>query len=220
MVIENVRGLLSAPYPYQGVENLKVGALALILERLEQAGYVVSFNLYNTANFGVPQIRECVVILAKLKADSSHVFDKLPLPMQQEVMGAKLKLGGGKTGFFRRLSWEKPSPTLVTNPTMPATDLCHPTLERPLSVEEYAAIQEFPQNWKLCGPILEQYRQLGNAVPIGLGQAIALTLQADMRCEQLLQYSGFAFSRYKNTDDVTWRCQFDMNLFSHSNCSK
>ena len=31
--------------------------------------------------------------------------------------------GGGKTGFLRRLGWNRPSPTLVTDPTMPATDL-------------------------------------------------------------------------------------------------
>ena len=36
-------------------------------------------------------------------------------------------MSGGKTGFFRRLSFSEPSPTLVTVPTMPATDLIHPT---------------------------------------------------------------------------------------------
>ena len=70
----------------------------------------------------------------------------LPLEMQKEAMGKSFYLGGGKTGFLRRLSYSKPSPTLVTNPTMPATDLAHPTEDRPLSVEEYACIQEFPQD--------------------------------------------------------------------------
>ena len=51
----------------------------------------------------------------------------LPLDMQKEAMGKSFYLGGGKTGFLRRLSYSKPSPTLVTNPTMPATDLAHPT---------------------------------------------------------------------------------------------
>jgi DNA (cytosine-5)-methyltransferase 1 len=85
-------------------------------------------------------------------------------------------LGGGKTGFYRRLSFDKPSPTLVTNPTMPATDLCHPTENRPLSVEEYGCIQEFPQEWVICGPILEQYRQIGNAVPVKLAEAIGRSI--------------------------------------------
>ena len=81
-------------------------------------------------------------------------------------MGNYYYLGGGKTGFLRRLSWNKPSPTLVTDPTMPATDLCHPEKNRPLSVEEYKRIQEFPDNWKIFGSIRQQYKQIGNAVPV------------------------------------------------------
>jgi DNA (cytosine-5)-methyltransferase 1 len=56
---------------------------------------------------------------------------------------------------------------------MPATDLCHPEELRPLSVEEYAAIQTFPQGHIVCGKIDDQYRQIGNAVPCLFGEAIA-----------------------------------------------
>lgn len=80
----------------------------------------------------------------------------LPYEAQIEAMGSKLNLGGGKTGFYRRLSFDRPSPTLVTDPTMPATDLCHPTEDRPLSVEEYSRIQGFPDEWVICGPIKEK----------------------------------------------------------------
>lgn len=258
VVIENVRGLLSAPYPYEDVADpVKGGALCVILDRLKAAGYTVSFELYNAANFGAPQIRERVVMIGKLGSEKvpylapSHdengrfglkkwrtlaevvndIEDKehhyvefpekrlkfyrmlkqgqywkdLPTEAQIEAMGSKLKLGGGKTGFYRRLDFNRPSPTLVTDPTMPATDLCHPTENRPLSVEEYARIQEFPDNWKICGPINEQYKQIGNAVPIKLGEAIARTIIADMRGEILPSIPGFSFSRYKNTSDITWR---------------
>ena len=48
VVIENVRGLLSAPYPYNDVSTpIKGGALCVILDRLEAAGYTISFELYN-----------------------------------------------------------------------------------------------------------------------------------------------------------------------------
>lgn len=124
-------------------------------------------------------------------------------------MGSKLQLGGGKTGFLRRLNYSRPSPTLVTNPTMPATDLCHPTENRPLSVEEYGAIQEFPQGWEICGPILEQYKQIGNAVPIKLGEAISKTIIADMNGVRLPQYNNFPYSRYRDTNDVTWKKMMD-----------
>ena len=127
-------------------------------------------------------------------------------------MGSKLHLGGGKTGFFRRLNFGRPSPTLVTNPTMPATDLCHPTEDRPLSVEEYGRIQEFPDDWTICGPVLEQYKQIGNAVPVKLGEAIAKTIISDMLGTELPQIEGFSYSRYKNTNEITWRAAMDKTL--------
>lgn len=265
VVIENVRGLLSAPYPYGDIkEPIKGGALCVILDRLKAAGYTISFELYNAANFGSPQIRERVVMIGKrngkkmpylspthselgdnglakwrtlkdalqgLDCKEHHYIEfpekrlkyyrmlsegqywkNLPLDIQREAMGKKLELGGGKTGFFRRLNYSKPSPTLVTNPTMPATDLCHPTENRPLSVEEYSAIQEFPKHWKICGSILEQYKQIGNAVPIKLGEAIAKTILADMKGELLPQIQNFSYSRYRNTSDITWRTAMNMTI--------
>ena len=110
------------------------------------------------------------------------------------------------------MNFDKPSPTLVTNPTMPATDLCHPIENRPLSVEEYSRIQEFPDDWVICGPILEQYKQIGNAVPIKLGEAIAKTILSDIKGEKLPQINGFPYSRYKNTNDITWRITMNKAL--------
>ena len=70
VIIENVRGLLSAPYPYKDIKSsIKGGALCIILDRLKAAGYTVSFELYNAANFGAPQIRERVVIIGKLGSE-------------------------------------------------------------------------------------------------------------------------------------------------------
>jgi DNA (cytosine-5)-methyltransferase 1 len=34
---------------------------------------------------------------------------------------------------------------------MPATDLAHPEEDRPLSIEEYKRIQEFPDDWIIAG---------------------------------------------------------------------
>ena len=259
VVIENVRGLLSAPYPYRGSEEpIKGGALLVIIDRLERMGYTISFNLYNAANYGAPQIRERVVMIGKLGTEKvaylppthaengrggllpwrtlrdalnelpdgiEHHYIEFPEKrlkfyrilkegqywkdlspdLQKEAMGNKLQLGGGKTGFFRRLNFSRPSPTLVTNPAMPATDLCHPTLDRPLSVEEYGRIQGFPLDWEICGPILEQYKQIGNAVPVKLGEAIARTILNDMNGVQTINDPSTEYSRYKNTSDTDWR---------------
>lgn len=88
------------------------------------------------------------------------------------AMGGAYTSGGGKVGFYRRLSFDQPSPTVVTSPVQKATMMCHPTQNRPLSVKEYARIQQFPDDWVFIGTTAAKYRQIGNAVPIGLAEAI------------------------------------------------
>lgn len=102
----------------------------------------------------------------------------LPERLRKTAMGGAYEAGGGKMGFYRRLSYDEPSPTLVTSPVQKATMLCHPTATRPLSVKEYAAIQEFPEKWQFSGSLVDQYRQIGNAVPLKLGYSLGRTLQA------------------------------------------
>jgi DNA (cytosine-5)-methyltransferase 1 len=271
-VIENVRGLLSAPlahrphsqrglgFPPSTQEEEQGGALFFILERLRASGYGVSFNLYNSANFGSPQIRERVIMLCSrdglklpyltpthseggafglkpwrtlrqaLKGlppnPCDHVrfpekrlrfyrmlkegenWRDLPKGLQEEALGRSFFAGGGKTGFLRRLAWDKPSPTLVTHPAMPATDLAHPDLDRPLSVQEYKRIQEFPDNWKVCGSLLDQYRQIGNAVPTSVGFAIGKALRAHDAGRETTSFLSFPYSRYIGTDEISWERDF------------
>lgn len=96
----------------------------------------------------------------------------LPPEIQKLAMGGALNSWGGRSGFFRRLSWDRPSPALTTQPNSKATLLCHPSELRPLSLREYARIQQFPDTWKFAGSTISQYRQIGNAVPVGLGAAL------------------------------------------------
>lgn len=102
----------------------------------------------------------------------------LPPSIQPMAMGGAWRSGGGKVGFYRRLSYSQPSPTIVTSPIQKATMMCHPTKDRPLSVKEYARIQQFPEGWKITGTLANQYRQVGNAVPIGLAEAVGKALVA------------------------------------------
>lgn len=80
---------------------------------------------------------------------------------------------GGRTGYLRRLSWDKPAPTLVDRPTNKANCLCHPEETRPLSVKEYARIQGFEDDWILSGSLSQRYRLIGQATPVRLAAAIA-----------------------------------------------
>jgi DNA (cytosine-5)-methyltransferase 1 len=90
----------------------------------------------------------------------------LPEDVKKDAMGGAYNSGGGKVGFYRRLSWDKPSPTVTTSPHQKATDMCHPIELRPLSVRECARIQTFPDDWIFHGSVTSKYKQIGNAVPV------------------------------------------------------
>jgi len=93
----------------------------------------------------------------------------LPPKLQKESMGQAWYAKGGRSGWWRRLSWDLPSPTVVTMPNHASTSMCHPVEVRVLSLAECAAVQEFPPDWEFAGTVLEQYEQVGNAVPPRLG---------------------------------------------------
>jgi len=109
----------------------------------------------------------------------------LPKRLQKEAMGGAYDDGndgnrGGRTGFYRRLSWDKPSPTLLTSPIFKGSVLAHPEEARPLSVREYAEIQRFPDDWEFIDHIATKYRLIGEAVPIPLSTAIADQIKAEI----------------------------------------
>nr|WP_199301780.1 DNA cytosine methyltransferase [Sphaerospermopsis sp. FACHB-1194] len=96
----------------------------------------------------------------------------LPEDLKKEAMGGAYNSGGGKVGFYRRLSWDKPSPTITTSPHQKATDMCHPVELRCLTVRESARIQTFPDDWIFYGSVSSKYKQIGNAVPVLLAKEI------------------------------------------------
>lgn len=143
---------------------------------------------------------------------SGENWRSLPIEIQKQALGKSFYSGGGKTGFLRRLSWDKPSPTLVTHPAMPATDLAHPVEDRPISIEEYKRIQEFPDSWQLAGPLIQQYKQIGNAVPIGLGHALGKLVISLINNEAVISLPNFKYSRYKNTSCHAWENEFEYQV--------
>lgn len=103
----------------------------------------------------------------------------LPEDMKRSYMGEKgMAAGGGKRGIARRLSMDEPCLTLTTSPCQKQTERCHPIETRPLSVREYARIQTFPDTYVFCGGMANQYKQIGNAVPVNLAKAMAQQIRA------------------------------------------
>lgn len=234
-ILENVRGMLSTPLnavpseyesEYGNMTTIPGSIVYFLWNEFKKMGYDLSFTLFNSANYGVPQVRERVIMFGSKKGriplpspthsetgietgkkwvTIAEAFDglgqqdqylqltermkrfvgmlkegqnwtDLPKELQKEAMGKSFELNGGKTGFYRRLAFNKPSPTLLTSPVMNATLLAHPTELRSLSVHEYARIQQFPDSWKLQGKLTDIFKQIGNAVPTGLGYAVGKTV--------------------------------------------
>ena len=100
----------------------------------------------------------------------------LPLDIQKEFMGGSFHLGGGKTGIARRIGWDEPCLTLTCSPAQKQTERCHPEETRPFTVREYARIQTFPDDWKFEGSVAQQYKQIGNAVPVNLGKEVGYSI--------------------------------------------
>lgn len=104
----------------------------------------------------------------------------LPVDVQKESMGKAWFAKGGRSGWWRRLTFDLPCPTLVTMPNHASTSLCHPTECRALTLREYARIQEFPDDWQFCGKTMQQYAQAGNAVPVRLGRVSGEVIASEL----------------------------------------
>lgn len=100
----------------------------------------------------------------------------LPIEIQKLYMGGSYYLGGGKTGMARRIGWDEPCLTLTCSPAQKQTERCHPEETRPFTIREYARIQTFPDDWQFEGSIAQQYKQIGNAVPVNLAKEIGYSI--------------------------------------------
>ena len=101
----------------------------------------------------------------------------IPQNIAKEYMKSCWYMEGGRTGILRRMSLDEPSLTVLTSPSQKQTDRCHPLEARPFTVRENARCQSFPDNWEFCGSIGQQYKQVGNAVPVLLAYEIALKIR-------------------------------------------
>ncbi len=109
-------------------------------------------------------------------------------------------LGGDKTGIARRIAWDEPSLTLTCSPAQKQTERCHPDETRPFTVREYARIQTFPDDWIFEGSVTQQYKQIGNAVPVNLAYALGTSLVATLN--QIEELNLLSFGRYEGFESL------------------
>ncbi|MCO4815328.1 MAG: DNA cytosine methyltransferase [Flavobacteriales bacterium] len=180
---ENVRGILS-------LGNGEV--IKQIVKDFDSAGYRVKHEVFNTANYGVPQSRIRVIISGTRKDISSDLNYKFPeklldkenwisigkalseIPEPDDTHNltnhicSKYKVTNRNFTGHRTTNPNKPSPTILArgNGKGGVCAIQHPNNHRRMSVRESAIIQTFPMNFEFMGSMSSMYRQVGNAVPV------------------------------------------------------
>ena len=151
------------PKPYKKIFTLK--------DALKK-GELYNTNVPKSEGAKYPKSKALVLDMVPQKG----YWRDLPLDVQKEFMGGSFYLGGGKTGMARRIGWDEPCLTLTCSPAQKQTERCHPDETRPFTVREYARIQTFPDDWEFAGSLAQQYKQIGNAVPVNLGTEVGYSV--------------------------------------------
>lgn len=97
-------------------------------------------------------------------------FDLLP-------SGMKRAKRSDHTKRYGRLAKEGLSSTILTKCDPHWGAFFHPTQDRVITVREAARLQCFPDHIRFCGSRSDQYKQVGNAVPVLLSAALAKTVR-------------------------------------------
>ena len=151
--------------------------------------YTFNFN-YPKESGRIITIKEAlkdvpISIGAKYPEKKLKYFKKIPpggcwinldVDEQKEYLGDGYYSGGGKRGLLRKLSWDEPCLTILCSPAQKNTERCHPDENRPLTIRESARIQTFDDNYQFSGSMSSQYSQIGNAVPVRLGELLGTEL--------------------------------------------
>lgn len=186
-VAENVKGLMTM----NGGEALKT-----IIKDFKDSGYDVVYKLLTAADYGVPQIRERVIIVGTRK-DKLPKF-KHPKPILQKEGWISLKKAIGdleniKEGEMVNHFWSKAKMfpgtqgNTIVSPDKPGPTMRtehHGNIEwhwnkiRRLSAREAARIQSFPDNFIFYPSTSAAYKQIGNAVPPVMAWHIAKSIES------------------------------------------
>ena len=194
VMIENVRGFLSAVFEDYRT-NLKT--------QLNKLGYEADWRLLNASDFGVPQLRPRVVIVA-LRKELNDLFDwPTALPHNPPTVGETLKDLMAANGWIGAEAWanraNEIAPTIVGGSKKHGGPDLGPTRARRawatlgvegrsmaneapgrdfvgmprLTVRMVARLQGFPDAWKFFGRKTIAYQQVGNAFPPPVAKAVA-----------------------------------------------
>ena len=207
VMLENVRGFLDAVFhDYRAKLEKRLKAMGYAF---------ANWHLYNASDFGVSQLRPRVVIVAihdkyADKFEWPTGSGQQPLTVGERlidlmsangwegaakwaeqaneiaptIVGGSKKHGGPDLGPTRaKRAWE----TLGVNGKTIAEEAPLPGYEGMprLTVQMVARLQGFPDSWEFVGRKTAAYRQVGNAFPPPVAEAIARNIRAAITARQL-----------------------------------
>lgn len=196
VMIENVRGFLEDIF-LEYRENFR--------SKLFDMGYLTGFRLLNASDFGVPQLRPRVVIVALKRQYWDHFDWPQVLTSNPKTVGETLYPLMAANGWRGAKAWRSRAndiaPTIVggskkhggpdLGPTRakrawaslhvdgmgiadaPPTASDRVDFMPRLTVQMVARLQGFPEDWQVMGRKTAAYRQVGNAFPPPVAQAVA-----------------------------------------------
>jgi DNA (cytosine-5)-methyltransferase 1 len=211
VMIENVRGFLDAVF-HDYREKLK--------SQLDRMGYHTDWRLLNASDFGVPQLRPRVVIVALEKSRADLFNWPEPQPHNPPTVGAVLRDQMAARGWRGVDDWaaaaDEIAPTIVCGSKKHGGPDLGPTRARAawatlgvegrtiapeapdafhtgmprLTVPMVARLQGFPDDWHFTGAKTNAYRQVGNAFPPPVARAVAAQIAGTLRKRRLHAVQG------------------------------
>jgi len=206
IMIENVRGFLSAVF-----EDYRLH----LKSQLHKLGYSVDWRLLNASDFGVPQLRPRVIIVA-IRHDMTDAFDwPAPQPQNPKSVGQTLYDLMAANGWEGARRWAERAndiaPTIVGGSKKHGGPDLGPTRARAawaslgvegrslaeeapfpgfvgmprLTPRMAARVQGFPDHWQFYGRKTTAYRQIGNAFPPPVARAVANNLRVALSVNRL-----------------------------------
>lgn len=198
VMIENVRGFLSAVF-----DDYRTHLKA----QLSKLGYETDWRLLNASDFGVPQLRPRVVIIA-IRRDLTDAFDWPSVsPHNPPTVGETLRDLMAANGWRGAATWASRAndiaPTIVGGSKKHGGPDLGPTRAKKawaslgvegrtiadsapeqdfigmprLTTRMVARLQGFPDSWQFYGRKTTAYRQVGNAFPPPVARAVANNLR-------------------------------------------
>ena len=118
------------------------------------------------------------------------------------------------TDKYKRLTWNELCRSITAHIAKDGYWYIHPDQHRTLSIREAARVQSFPDEFRFAGTPTHRYRQIGNAVPVLLGEAIGRAVLSAMerparhtqaRCEESIREPLLAWHARARLWSPPWR---------------